>query len=171
MLQKYIKISVFVLLSACKSEVFNFPNEPLLSIEKPAEQIKLNGKDSILKITVHYTDGDGDIGLEPSDTLAPFNYGGKFFYNLLIKVYAVENGVGKRIPIPLSTDTVNFNDRIANITPTGKNKAIYGDLTFTLRSTPYPGIKPDSMYYTVQIADRSLNFSNIVKTPTMRFDF
>lgn len=171
MLQKYIKISVFVLLSACKSEDFNFPAEPVLSIKTPAEQIKLKGKDSILRISVHYTDGDGDIGLEASDTLAPFNYGGPYFYNLLVKVYAVENGVGKRIPIPVSTDTVNFNDRIKNITPSGKNKSIYGDLTLTLRSIPYPGIKPDSMYYTIQILDRSLHYSNVVQTPTMRFEF
>jgi hypothetical protein len=171
MFQKYIKISVFVLLSACKSEDFNFPNQPVLSIDKPVEQIKLNGKDSILKITVHYTDGDGDLGLNTSDTLAPFNYGGKFFYNLFIKVYAVNDGIGNRIPIPLSTDTVNFNDRIQNVTPSGKNKSIFGDLVITLRSIPYPGIKPDSMYYTIQLADRSLNLSNTVKTPTMRFEF
>lgn len=143
----------------------------MLSIERQPEQYKLNGKDSLLRLFIKYTDGDGDIGLEPDDTAAPFNYGSPFFYNLFIKVYAVENGVGSRIPIPLSTDTVNFNDRITNLTPTGKNKAIFGEFTINLKAEPYPGIRPDSMYYTIQIADRKLHLSNVLQTPVMRFEF
>ncbi|MEZ4804950.1 MAG: hypothetical protein R2852_05575 [Bacteroidia bacterium] len=169
MFQKYIKILVIVLLVSCKSEVFNFPDTPVLSIEKPAEQYKLNGKDSLVRLIIKYTDGDGNIGLDLSDTFPPFNYPNKFFYNLYINVYSVEDGIGKPIIIPLTTDTLNYNDRITNITPTGKNKSIYGELTINLKAEPYPGVQPDSMYYTVQIADRSLNLSNIVQTRTMSF--
>lgn len=156
---------------ACKGEVFNFSNTPTLSIEKNPEQYKLNGKDSLVRLIIKYTDGDGDIGLEPEDTSAPFNYTSPFFNNLFVKVYYVENGISKPVLIPSTTDTINYNTRITNLTPTGKNKSIYGEIVINLRAEPYPGLQPDSMYYTIQIADRSLNLSNIVQTGVMKFEF
>jgi hypothetical protein len=173
MVQKYIKILVIVLLASCKQEGLKFSNVPALTLEKAPVQYQRNGKDSSVVLEVNYTDGDGDIGLEPADTVAPFNYGSKFFYNLYINVYQVNDGKASLIPIPASNppDSVRFNDRITNLTPTGKNKSIYGVIRINLNATPYPGIQPDSMFYTVQIADRSLNRSNIVKTPVMKFQF
>lgn len=151
--------------------MFNFPDTPVISLEKAPEQYKLNGKDSLVRLIIKYTDGDGDIGLEPEDTAAPFNYTSRFFNNLFIKVYFMENGISKPVLIPVVNDTVNYDTRITNLTPSGKNKAIYGEITINLKAEPYPGIQPDSMYYTVQIADRKLHLSNIVQTPVMRFEF
>lgn len=133
--------------------------------------MKFKGKDSFVNIVMTYTDGDGDIGLNVEDTFPPYQYGTKYFYNLFIDVYAVENGKAAKIPIPLSTDTINFNDRIANLTPTGKSKSISGELRITLLAKPYPGVLPDSMFYTFRIADRSLNESNTLTTPVMKFVF
>lgn len=171
MLQKYIKIFAFLILVSCKTTEFNFPIEPVLSLNETPKQFQLNGKDSAVEISIHYTDGDGDIGLESSDTIAPFNFGSPYFYNLLVSVYQVNNGLSSKIAIPLSSDSVNFNDRIGNITPTGKNKAIFGDLTLKIRALPYPGIQPDSMFYTVQIIDRQLHKSNVLTTPVLPFKF
>ncbi len=133
--------------------------------------MKLGNEDSAVNIVISYTDGDGDIGLNTDDTLAPYNYGSKYFYNLFVNVYRVDNGIATRIAIPLTTDSVNFNDRITDLTPTGKSKAISGEIRFSLNAKPYPGIFPDSMFYTFQIVDRSLNESNVVKTNVMKFDF
>lgn len=160
-----------MLLIACRKDGFDASVVPEIRLNSAPEQFKLNGRDSLVRISLHYTDGDGDIGLEPADTAAPFNYGGKFFYNLFINVYAVENGSGKKIPIPFSSDTVHFNDRIRNLTPTGKNKAIFGDINISLKAEPYPGIKPDSMYYTIQLADRNLHLSNTIQTGVMAFSY
>jgi hypothetical protein len=171
MVQKYIKIFVIVLLASCRPEGLQFSEIPTLKLEKQPQQLQLNGIDSIVLIELDYTDGDGDIGLEPADTLAPFNYGSKFFYNLFINVYKVEDGKSMPIIIPLTTDTVKYNDRILNLTPTGKNKSIFGKINLNINALPYPGIFPDSMYYTIQIADRNLHLSNIVQTPIMRFQF
>lgn len=158
------------MLAACKSEEINFPAEPKLTF-KSIEQYKLNGKDSAITIEFEYTDGDGDIGLETSDSLPPFQFNGPYFYNLLITIYEVDNGVKKPLLIPSTTDTVNFNDRIKTLTPTGKNKAIYGSIILNLNAKPYFGLTPDSMFYKIQIIDRKLHKSNVIETPVKRFEF
>ena len=124
MVQKYSIITLFLfLIAACKTESALFSEIPALSFNK-IEKIQLEGKDSIVNIYINYTDGNGDIGLNSEDTTAPYNYGSKFFYNLFVELYTVENGVSSKIAIPFSADTINFNDRITNLTPTGKNKSI-----------------------------------------------
>lgn len=171
MFQKYTKILAIILLSACRADAPQYGDVPFLELKKAPEQFKLNGRDSMVKITLSYTDGDGDIGLEPSDTFPPFQFGGPYFYNLFIGVIQIENGMEKPILIPLTTDTLHYNDRIGNLTPTGKNKSISGELQIMLKAEPYPGIQPDSMYYTIQLADRKLHKSNLIKTPVLRFEF
>jgi len=156
---------------SCKPDSLQFTDTPTLKLTTPPIQFQRNGKDSSVIIELDYTDGDGDIGLEPSDTFAPFNFGSKFFYNLYVDVYKVEDGKPIPIIIPLTTDTVRFNDRISNLTPTGKNKSIFGKITLNLNAIPYPGIFPDSMFYTIQIADRNLHLSNRITTPVMKFQF
>lgn len=138
---------------------------------KSMEQLKLNGKDSAVNIEIDYTDGDGDIGLELGDTNPPFQFKGPYFYNLLITVYEVENGISKPLLIPSSTDTINFNDRITILTPSGKNKAIYGTIKLNLNAVPYFGLTPDSMFYKIQIIDRKLHKSNVISTPVNKFVF
>jgi len=168
MLQKYNKIAILLLLFSCKIDAPMFPNEPIVKLEK-VEQYQRNGKDSSVVITLSYSDGDGDIGLNPSDTFPPFNFGSPYFYNLIVKVYEVESGMQLPIIIPLTTDTIFFNDRITNLTPTGKNKSITGNISINLNAIPYPGILPDTMIYKIKIIDRKLNVSNEVETQPLRF--
>ncbi len=171
MLQKYYIISFFLIfIAACKPEASKFSNVPAINVLN-VEQIPLNGKDSIVNILLSYTDGDGDIGLEDNDTFAPYNFGTKFFHNLFIELYEIKNGKASKILIPFTTDTLNLNDRIKNLTPTGKSKSISGEILIPIKALPYPGVTPDSMYYTIQIADRKLNLSNKVATKIMRFVF
>lgn len=148
----------------------NFSVIPTLTFQK-IEKLQNNGKDSIVFIYVDYTDGDGDIGLEDSDTLPPFQFPSKYSKNLFISVFKVENGQSLPILIPLTTDTINFNDRMKTLTPTGKNKSISGTIKLNINPVPFLGVFPDSMFYTIQIVDRKLNLSNVVRTPTLEFKF
>lgn len=165
---------VLSLFSSCKQEGSQFSKVPKIALTE-VEQRKLNGKDSLVNITFHYEDGDGDIGLNAGDTMDPFNFGSKYFYNLFVNVYRVDNGIATRVTAPAfppnPPDTINYNDRIANLTPTGKSKSISGDISLFIKALPYPGVTPDSMFYTIQIYDRSLNASNILRTNTMYFQF
>lgn len=157
-------------MAACKGEDFDFPETPVLTF-KDMEQFQLNGKDSAVVISIDYTDGDGDIGLEPQDTFPPFVWKSEYFYNLHVYPFEVVDGVSKPLIIPSSTDTINFNDRIKTLTPTGKNKAIFGTLKVILKAQPYFSLSPDSMFYRIYIYDRKLHKSNVIETPVRRFVF
>lgn len=175
MAQKYsLFVIILALLASCKQESTQFSEIPQIALTEVQQQ-KLNGKDSIVNITLHYQDGDGDIGLNTGDTMSPYNYTSKYFYNLIVSVYRVDNGIVSKVTTPVlppnPPDTIHYNDRITDLTPTGKSKAISGDIRLFIKSLPYPGVTPDSMFYTFQLIDRALNQSNIVRTNTMLFVF
>ena len=89
MLQKYNIIVVFLIfIASCKPESMQYSDIPALNFNK-VDQILFNGKDSIVNIYVNYSDGDGDIGLNTNDTLAPYNFGSKYFHNLFIEIYKI----------------------------------------------------------------------------------
>ncbi len=136
------------------------------------EQLKLKGKDSAVNFIVSYVDGDGDIGLNTEDTISPFNEGSPYYNNLIIEIFQIENGIASKIPNPsFPADTLNYNERIVNLTPTGKSKGISGEIRLLLKASPYIGLFPDSMYYTFQLYDRALHKSNKLQTQVMRFEF
>jgi len=172
MAQKYsIFIILFIFIASCKQESSNESIIPSISIKK-VEQLKLNGKDSAVNFVITYADGNGDIGLNTDDTMAPFNENSPFYNNLIIELYQVVNGKASRIPKPgFPGDSLNYNERIVNLTPTGKSKAISGEIRMLLKASPYLGIFPDSMFYTFQLYDRALNKSNKVQTQVLRFEF
>lgn len=176
MAQKYT-IFIFILsfVVSCKQDESNFSDIPQISLAESPDQVKLNGKDSVVNITLNYQDGDGDIGLDLADTFPPYNYPSTYFYNLLVNVYRIDDGIISSVLIPTVPpavpDTINYHERILNLTPTGKSKAISGQIKLFIRAAPYPGVTPDSMFYTFQLLDRALNKSEIVKTEVMKFVF
>jgi hypothetical protein len=176
MAQKYnIFIFILTLVIGCKQDTSDFSDIPQLSLAESPQQVQLHGKDSIVNITLNYKDGNGDIGLNVDDTFPPYNYPTRYFHNLIVKVYRVDDGLISSVLIPFTPpaipDTVNYNERILNLTPTGKSKAISGQIKLFIKALPYPGVAPDSMFYTFQLIDRALNESEIVKTDVMRFVF
>lgn len=172
MAQKYsIFTIILIFIAGCKQESNQDSIIPAISF-KSIEQLKLNGKDSAVNFVISYTDGDGDIGLNPEDTMPPFNEGSPFYDNLIIELYKIENGKASKIADPGNpTDSLDYNERIVNLTPTGKSKGISGEIKLLLKASPYLGIFPDSMYYTIQLYDRALHKSNKLQTPAMRFVF
>lgn len=160
MFQKYCKYCIFLFfIGACVPDSEQFSEIPFIKFES-IEQIKLNNKDSLIRFKISYTDGDGNIGLEVQDTQPPFDFYSKYFHNLYIEYYAINNGVASKLIAPSTTDTIQYNDRIKNLTPTGKNKSIKGVLEMDIPAIPYPGLEPDSVYFTFQLLDRNLNKSN-----------
>jgi hypothetical protein len=157
-----LKISVIaiVLLFACRPDKNKFSPVPFLQIK--GAYVYNNGfdKDSFIELVMHYRDGDGDIGLDPGDTVPPFNYGGEAFYNLKIWMWEKVNGKWIK-PINLLAsppDTMNFHERIPRITPSGRAKWIEGDLSVKIPAEPY-GLKPDTVKLQVMLMDRSLQSS------------
>ena len=69
-------------------------------------------------------------------------------------------------PLSPSNDTINFHERICNLTPTGKSKWIYGDLQLKIPANPF-NIDPSKVKFECQLVDRDLNKSNLVATPVV----
>lgn len=110
-------------------------------------------------LTISFTDGDGDIGLDQGDTLAPFNPGSHWYHNFFVDYYRMENGswVLQQFALPLYY-------RIPVITPTGQNKALEGDISVELSPQVLPQAPGDTVRFGVRIADRALHESNTVHT-------
>lgn len=157
---------LFVVVFSCKKDK-QFPNEPLIVFKEFSQILDINGKDSIGNLHVYFTDGDGDFGLSPSDTLAPFNRGSKYYYNFFINYFEKQNGIWVRIvtpPIEPDGDTLANHSRIPNLTPEGQNKTLEGDIYMSL-FTNNPFSSFDTIRYEVTVSDRSLNISNQIQTP------
>lgn len=177
----YFLLSFSVLLLAFQSCSQEEGTPPTPSLEYVGfSKIKANnGKDSIVIINMTFEDGDGDIGLTDTDSFPPFRFGSPNFNNLYVEFFSVDSfGVASKITSqflqdPITGDTVNFNQRISNLTPEGRNKYIKGRidvLTPFITTLDYSEPLPNLVYYTVTLEDRSLNRSNTIITPQIPLD-
>jgi hypothetical protein len=126
------------------------------------------GYDSFIEIDLGYEDSDGDLGLNDADTLFPFGYKQKEFYNL--KVY-YQHKIGVKWMNPMNpllspSDTLVLHERVRNITPTGRSKAVHGNLILNIPARPFQ-YRGDTVRFTIQFTDRALHKSNIIVTPSI----
>jgi len=154
----FLFLTVLGLTSCLKKE--EYPIEPVIRWESYSVLPDANGYDSLSYLKISYTDGDGDIGLYNSDTVAPYKY------NLFVKMFQMKNGSLQEIIFP---DTnLNFNGRIPILTPTGKNKNIKGDIEMMIEIYfARPILKSDTIAFDVYLMDRALHKSNTVSSPLL----
>lgn len=158
-----------IMTQGCQPEQ-NYGDQPSIEFE---EYEKL-GDDSAVKLVISYVDGDGDLGLKESHDDPPFD-SGRYYHNMFIDYYEKINGEFKQVtPDPFSTDTINYNYRFPYITPSGKNKAIKGEISVGFQVIPTAEDNPDRNYdgeikFEVTIVDRALNESNTVESPAIPF--
>lgn len=120
-------------------------------------------------LSFSYTDGDGDLGLDVSDSLPPFNNNSPYYYNLIIDYQKFENGVFHSVPLlswnieTQSFDTVSFNARFKRLVAGNETKPISGDMDYTL-FVQNPFSPNDTVRFAVKIIDRALHESNVILT-------
>jgi hypothetical protein len=155
-------IVMAMILGSCKREE-NFPIVPSISLV----EFKGYGNDSAI-CKINFTDGDGDIGLDPFDTVTPFNRTSKYFNDLFLVYYYDSVGVWKPYNMhPADTvksqfDTLQYTYRIPNLTQNGQVQALQGEIKVKI---PAPYALPHQTYkYTIMLVDRALHRSNIVET-------
>ena len=130
----------------------NFSDIPFLRFESYEQSSKNVGGVELdnLKVRLYFTDGNGDIGLEQSDTAAPFDV------NLIVRTFEAEGDTVREV------FDYDFNTRIPNLTPDGQNKALEGfidfDMDISLRGS-------DSLQFSFVLLDRALNRSNESLSP------
>lgn len=141
-------------MSACL-EVEVLPDEPEISFKSFQAY-----PDSAI-LTIAFKDGDGDVGLDESDTLSPFEPEGPYYFNLLCDYYEKQDG-----------EWVKFDDlelpfyyRVPRVTPTGQNPTLNGEMKIKMAPLYYiPNTGYDTCRFEVKLYDRSLNPSNEVFT-------
>ncbi len=126
-------------------------------------------------ISFSYTDGDGDLGLDDSDTLTPFGFHDAHYYNMIVDYLKCENGVFVKTPL-LSThvptspddtlvlyDTVTFNARFKRLRDSEEPEAISGTMDYKL-TVQNPFSPDDTVKFEIRILDRALHESNVIQT-------
>lgn len=161
MLRTLLYLLPVFLLAACVKAP-EFPNEPVITFES-ISQNRINQanadlpKDSI-RIHLTFTDGDGDLGQNGSDT---------------VQIILTDSRSNGRVPglirIPL---------RIPDIPSEGTGNGISGDLFISIENEALaigcisnrrlfaqdPELPVDTVSYAIQIRDRAGNMSNTVRT-------
>ena len=146
---------MMLMASSCEKQE-DFPIIP--AIEMSEKQIYENPTEIIIK----FTDGDGDIGLDESDTEPPYDFDtvnfNKYYYNLLMYYYEKQGDEWVYVEL-----AVPYFYRVPNITPTGQNKTLNGEIKVNLPTLP--NNRPDSVRLEIELIDRALHESNLLTTP------
>lgn len=120
-------------------------------------------------VAFSYTDGDGDLGLDESDTLPPFGLSDAHYYNMVIDYLKCVNGEFVKTPLlswnaqTQSFDTVSFNARFHRLRDNDDPKAISGTMEYTL-PVQNPLSPDDTIKFEIRILDRALHESNVIQT-------
>ena len=170
---KLIKILLigFLFLGACDTGQ-DYDKVPSIEFES-YEKL---GKDSAIRFTISYVDGDGNLGLKESMTNPPFDTGSRYFNNMFIEYYEQYNGeFHQTTDDPFRTDTISYPYRFPYITPEGRNKSIKGEIEVSLTVDIATQNFPDRDYggqvlFKFTIVDRDLNHSNTVSSPPIPFE-
>lgn len=171
----HTKIALFLFLvvafgfDAC-NKFEKYPDEPVISYDRfilmsnPSNGITDRG---VLQFS--YTDGDGDLGLSDQDTYPPFDFGGDYYYNLVITYFEKQNGTFVEVPLlswnpdSLYYDTLTFSGRFPVLTPKSGNLSIKGTFQDTL-FIYNPLSDFDTIKFKAFIYDRALHKSNEIET-------
>jgi hypothetical protein len=165
-----MKKTVFIILASfyCFASCIDVENPsdiPLISFNKSTAnycQDELGNLNKCVSIYFTLKDGDGNVGLSESDTLAPFT--GIFSHNFYYNVF-----------IPSSNGFISWEDLSINyfnipyIVPDGQNKILIADIEINL-SFPVFSLTSDTLLINFYVYDRALNQSNTAFTDTIFFE-
>lgn len=116
-----------------------------------------NDSDGLL--VIHFTDGDGDIGLNEDEIEPPFDTASEYYYNYFITYSELQNGVWISPPELKN----NFHVRLPRFLQGETKEPLQGDIKLIVNiNNPYSTY--DTIKFDCQIVDRALHKSNIVST-------
>ena len=150
-------IILFSFFYSCKKSD-KYPVEPVIKFKELIKFSDAAGLDTSAKLTISFTDGDGDIGLGQGDTFPPYNSASEFYFNFFMKYFHKENGAFVELPLAIPP-----NQRIPFVPVEGNNKSISGDIILDLE---FAGLfaSQDTFRFDAYIVDRALHKSNTITT-------
>lgn len=153
----FIAIILTVGLYSCLEDA-QYPDEPAICF------LSLETAGQTGTMTIGFTDGDGNIGLAQSDTLAPFCPDTcTFYYNLFLEYSEFQNGEWVYIPLEPELGQIPFYYRVAEVTPTGQNKSLNGEIEIDM-PVYFLFSDFDTCRFEIQLFDRAFNGSNVVRS-------
>ena len=166
---------ITILLTACQ-EKMDYPIEPRITYQGMAYVIDT---DSTLTgevvVSIGYTDGDGDLGLDDTDTLYPFGPNDPQYYNLIIDYMKWDGAQFVETPLlswnqqTQSYDTMSFNARFKRLVFNDEEKPISGTIDY--RMMVYNPLSPDdTVKFRIHLIDRALHESNTIETEAISFN-
>jgi hypothetical protein len=148
--------------SGCQENVI-YPVVPAITFKEYKIIKSYYNQDSALKLTITYTDGDGDLGLSQFQLAPPFDSTSIYYYNMYVYYYEFFDGKWNEVTVnDFSTDTIRFKYRFPNLTPISDNKAIKGEIEYTI--TDLVPRKSNNIMFRIYIYDRERHQSNTVET-------
>ncbi|MBC6611273.1 hypothetical protein H8B15_10085 [Hymenobacter sp. BT507] len=145
----------------------DYPDTPSIEFKSiRSERVVADiGTYDTVTVTVSFRDGDGDLGLDNSETNAPYNLTNsngqpnKFYNNYFFQPQILRGNtfVDYDLSFP-------YDSRFPRIPPIDRNEPKRGNLSFGLQV--FQGTFPagSQIRFKVSIADRALNVSNEVTT-------
>ena len=168
--RNWIILSLLALLGASCQESVEYPVKPQIAYQGLTY---LFNADSTFSgecvVSFTYTDGDGDLGLDDGDTLAPFGPNDAHYYNMVVDYLKSVNGEFVKTPLlswnvqTQTYDTVSFNARFRRLRDSEEPKAISGTMEYTL-PVQNPLSPDDTIKFEIHILDRALHESNVIQT-------
>jgi hypothetical protein len=155
----FITVGLLLVFSQCK-KAEEYPIEPVITFKSLTTIKDANGYDTQGILEFEFTDGDGDIGLNASDTLAP--YIGEYSKVVHAVFYYFSNGSWLYTP-HLSPNGDDDRSTIPVITPEGNQKAIRGIIRKDHIGFPI-NVTNLRVRFEVYIYDRALHKSNVITT-------
>ena len=140
-----------VMFFGCKPDP-TFPAIPALSFKEFRQPA---GTDSLV-VVFSFTDGDGDIGVAPTDTTP----------NMMLTLYTQDangNFVVCDDPSTVATDSLVYKYRIPNLT--AGQIGLEGDIYLTIENKNF--LPSDTLQFNSFLLDQSENKSNTVRTETV----
>ena len=147
------------LFSACL-ETVEYPPEPIISFDR-YELIDstdaLGNAVTYCTVYIGFTDGDGDLGLLPSDTIGPYHVDSLYHNNLWVDYFENrDGGLTEIIQEP------SYSGRIPYLTPPGQNKQLKGTIRYVM-DVSYRS--SDTLQFDFRLVDRALRVSNRESSP------
>lgn len=155
-------LALMFALSSCLKDK-NFPDEPVIEFKV----LNTYGADSA-RLVLKFTDGDGNMGLEDSDTAPPFCTTCEYHHNLFCEYYEKQNGVWTHIPLDPDLGQIPFWYRVPWLKPSGQNQSQQGEISIAMPFYYLTGTGFDTARFEIYVVDRALNKSNTVVTSAFR---
>lgn len=153
-------LSLSMLIASCLPQPV-YPDEPAIEFLT----FTVDSTDNAV-LALHFTDGDGDLGLDQTDTLPPFCQTCEHHFNLRCEYDELRDGEWTHIELNPLEGQVPFYYRVPRVEPTGTNPALSGVIEIDMNTWKLQS-EYDTLRFRIVLEDRSLNLSNEDTTHTI----